>query len=99
MLISFCNIVTRFFYHMLRTLPQLKTKEDMQTTLVIALLVFIVSVKCYMVIVNPQKSDYKPVSSFSIFKNTNYHSIDGKPQRAQAEKYHSLSKNHLFRNR
>ena len=71
----------------------------MQTALVIALLAFIVFVKCYMVIVNLQKGDYKPVSSFSIFKNTDFNSIDYKPQQAQAEKYHALSKNQLFRDR
>ncbi|MGZ3761690.1 MAG: hypothetical protein ACXVBA_17535 [Mucilaginibacter sp.] len=84
---------------MLRTLPQLKTKEDMQTALVIVLLAFIVFVKCYMVIVNFQKTDYNQVNSFSIFKNTDFKSIDYKPQQAQSEKYHSLSKNQLFRDR
>jgi hypothetical protein len=99
MLIYFCNIVTRFIYHMVRTSPQIKTKEDMQSALVIAFFAFIVFVKCYMVIVDPQKSDYKQVSTFSIFKNTNIHLINYKVEQSRVEKSHSLSKNHLFRDR
>ena len=57
---------------MLRPSIHIKTKEDVQTLLVILLLAFILIVKCYMLIVNAPASTIYPFIRFRVINNLDF---------------------------